>query len=167
MYKDKADKVAYARAYYAANRERILAHVLVRPSNWIAGAPRPCKKCGIEFSGIRCIPCTRKWRRAWEKKTYQENPGVRDARTAKRRAAKMGSMPPWANSFFIEEAYSLAKLRSKVTGIKWEVDHVVPLQSKTVCGLHAETNVRVIPAILNHTKGNRHWPDMPCNHGGV
>lgn len=70
-------------------------------------------------------------------------------------------MPAWANAFMLEEAYILARLRSMVTGYEWDVDHIVPLRSKLVCGLHAETNIQVIPAASNRAKGNRHWPDMP------
>ena len=62
----------------------------------------------------------------------------------------------------IEEFYHLAQLRTKATGIVWHVDHIVPLQSPIVCGLHAETNLQVIPGVMNVGKGNRFWPDMPA-----
>lgn len=85
--------------------------------------------------------------------------------TAKRRAAKRASVAIWADSEFerlaITEAYSLAVLRTAATGIRHEVDHIVPLRGKTVCGLHCAANLRVIPAALNVAKGNRYWPDMP------
>jgi len=71
------------------------------------------------------------------------------------------AMPPWANEFFMEEAYALARLRTQVTGDKWVVDHIVPLRSAIVCGLHAHTNLQVIPHIANSSKGNKWWPDMP------
>lgn len=78
---------------------------------------------------------------------------------ADRRAKERG--PSWSIDFFVREAFHLAKLRTKTTGIKWHVDHIVPLQNKTVCGLHAHTNIQVIPASVNQSKSNRYWPDKP------
>lgn len=57
--------------------------------------------------------------------------------------------------------YIMANELSKMLGVKYQVDHVVPLQSRIVCGLHSHTNLQVIPANVNQSKGNRHWPDMP------
>lgn len=98
--------------------------------------------------------------------TYAEwakaNPEKINALVAKRLAQKRRALPQWANTFFMREAYALAKLRERVVGGKWHVDHIVPLQSEIVCGLHVETNIRVIPAFDNQSKSNRHWPDMPC-----
>ena len=83
------------------------------------------------------------------------------ARVRKYQASKLTAAPQWANYFFIEEIYDLAVRRTKATGFAWEVDHIVPLVSPLVCGLHCEQNLRVIPASVNRSKGNRHWPDMP------
>ena len=80
---------------------------------------------------------------------------------ASRRFSKMNATPKWSNIFFIQEAYALAKLRTKLTGIKWHVDHIVPLKSKLVCGLHCEANLQVITASQNSSKRNYHWPNMP------
>ena len=62
--------------------------------------------------------------------------------------------PAWANKFFIEEIYDLARLRTKVLGEPWVVDHVIPLKHPLVCGLHVETNMRVVPRRVNAAKGN-------------
>lgn len=83
------------------------------------------------------------------------------ARFAKRKAAKRNAVPAWANPFFIEEIYDLAQRRTKVLGVKHHVDHFVPLQNRSVCGLHVEANLRVIPAFDNISNRNRWWPDMP------
>ena len=82
----------------------------------------------------------------------------------RREAAKLKAHPKWANDFFIEEAYDLAARRSMMKSgghAKWHVDHIVPLRSKVVCGLHVHNNLRVVPAAQNRAKGNRFWPDMP------
>jgi len=73
---------------------------------------------------------------------------------ANRRAALLNATPRWANKFFIEEIYEIAKKRSDVTGVKWHVDHVIPLINKKVCGLHVESNLQVITSIENLKKFN-------------
>ena len=62
--------------------------------------------------------------------------------------------PKWANRFFIAEIYELAQLRTKITGISWEVDHIIPVKSNLVCGLHVEHNLQVVPADWNRKKRN-------------
>jgi hypothetical protein len=83
------------------------------------------------------------------------NPHIKAISVARRRANKKTANVVWANRFFMREIYHLAKLRSEATGIKWEVDHIVPLQSPVVCGLHVENNLQVIPAFVNRYKGNK------------
>ena len=96
-------------------------------------------------------------RRRWKK----NNPHLLVESCAKRYATKLNATPTWADQFIIREAYALAKLREKICGGKWHVDHIVPLRSKLVCGLHTHHNLRVIPASINISKNNRYWPDMP------
>jgi hypothetical protein len=95
----------------------------------------------------------RKWARA--------NPDKINTRTARRRAMKLKATPVWADEFILSEAYHLAQLRREATRIEWHVDHIVPLQSRLVCGLHTHHNIQVIPGKENISKNNRHWPDMP------
>lgn len=59
------------------------------------------------------------------------------------------------DTFVLEEAYHLSALRYDITGLKWHVDHIVPLQGKQVCGLHKAINFQVIPAELNRKKYNK------------
>lgn len=65
------------------------------------------------------------------------------------------------SDFIIQESYKLRDLRNALTNIIWHVDHIVPLKSELVCGLHCGFNLRVIPAEYNLKKGNRYWDDMP------
>jgi hypothetical protein len=63
------------------------------------------------------------------------------------------------DALVVAEAYNLAKLRASCTGIKWHVDHIVPVRSASVCGLHNAFNLQVIPAADNLRKGNTFDPD--------
>lgn len=86
---------------------------------------------------------------------YQRNKGHKNSLTAKRRAQALNATPKWADQWFIDEIYDLAKLRTEMTGINWHVDHIIPLQGKLVCGLHVETNLQVIPGYENYKKNNK------------
>lgn len=72
-----------------------------------------------------------------------------------RAAAKRGATPTWANKDAIRAIYLEARRLRKETGLDWHVDHIIPLNGKTVCGLHVETNLRIIRGIENMRKGNR------------
>lgn len=94
------------------------------------------------------------------KKYWAANKSDYAARTAKYRAAMRLATPLWADKEKIKAIYRIAFERSKETGLQWHVDHIVPLISKSVCGLHVESNLAVIEASKNMSKNNRYWPDM-------
>ena len=74
------------------------------------------------------------------------------------RAAKLKATPAWLNKEDRKQMtveYALARWCSKTMGFKYEVDHIVPLQGKEVCGLHVPWNLRVIPQSSNRSKSNR------------
>ena len=58
--------------------------------------------------------------------------------------------------FVYTEAHELRKMRNKTTGTEWHVDHIIPLVSNLVCGLHVWNNFAVIPKVENLHKGNYH-----------
>lgn len=84
------------------------------------------------------------------------NPGTVNAMTAKRRARKFKATPRWANHKAIKALYRACH---SIPG--YQVDHIVPLCSRIVCGLHCEANLQILPADQNRAKSNRFWPDMP------
>lgn len=97
---------------------------------------------------------------AQEQLWVQANPDKVAMRNAKRRARKLRATPAWADREAIASVYEQAQsLRN--AGFDVHVDHIVPLKSKLVCGLHVEHNLRVLPARENYSKQNRYWPDMP------
>lgn len=93
-------------------------------------------------------------------KIKKEKPYYYAEKQAKVRATKKRATPSWADFSKIEIEYSLAAWCSKVMNDSYHVDHIVPLNSKYVCGLHVHDNLRVIHGIENIKKGNRVWPDM-------
>jgi hypothetical protein len=76
----------------------------------------------------------------------------------RRQAKKLQRTPAWLtvdDIWMMREAYALARLRSKMFGFTWHVDHIYPLQGKTVSGLHVPLNLQVITAKANLVKHNR------------
>lgn len=83
-----------------------------------------------------------------------------NARTARRYASKKNATPQFVLEnqdylWMIEQAYDIARIRSKCTGVKWEVDHQLPLRGALVSGLHTPWNLKVIPASENRRKSNQ------------
>lgn len=77
------------------------------------------------------------------------------AQTAKRRADRKNATPSWADLTKIREYYTEAVRLSDETGIPHQVDHIVPLNGKEVCGLHVDYNLRVVTAEENNEKKNK------------
>ena len=99
--------------------------------------------------------------RARAKRNRLSNPAAYAERGSRRRATREQASVTWADRFKVWQFYDEAMKRSKIEGIAYEVDHIVPLKHPLVCGLHNEHNLMVITAQENRAKGNRRWPGMP------
>lgn len=75
-------------------------------------------------------------------------------------ARKLNATPKWADKLEISKIYTKAQQLTRETGIQYNVDHIVPLKSKFVCGLHVPINLEPIPAAINKAKSNLVWPQM-------
>lgn len=87
----------------------------------------------------------------WKKR----NRANQTAEEVHRYAVKMRAVPAWADKDAMELIYKKAREYG------FQVDHIVPLQSRIVSGLHCEDNMQLLDKQLNTSKNNKFWPDMP------
>jgi hypothetical protein len=93
--------------------------------------------------------------RAKRRQHYRENQAIYVANARKREKRVARATPSWADLKAIERFYVEAARLTKETGIKHHVDHIYPIRSKIMCGLHVEGNLQVLPAAINLLKSNR------------
>lgn len=82
---------------------------------------------------------------------------------------RRGRTPNWLSKDqikAIQNFYWLAKDLEVITGERYQVDHIVPLNGKIVCGLHVPWNLQVLPADLNLKKSNSFEQGFSANTGG-
>lgn len=90
----------------------------------------------------------------------KNNPQKSRLINAKKKAVKLNATPSWADQSIIDGMYEAAEI-FRQSGVQMEVDHIIPLRGKTVCGLHTHDNLQLMVRSANAAKSNRVWPDMP------
>ena len=158
---DDPDRSKYFAKYRAENREECLLRSLKsRAKNRAAYAKkrRELRRKNRDEHIQKCRAYKEKTRdrvRDLERARRQRDPAKFRESVARRRAARKMATPAWADREAIIGIYREAAKAG------CHVDHIVPLTSRLVCGLHCEANLQVLPGKENQSKGNRHWPDMP------
>jgi hypothetical protein len=120
--------------YYAANKDLVALKALTRPNE-----------------------DRRKYRAAWA----ERNPMQVKAKNKHRRDKHKQATPPWLTDEHkreIKQLYIDAMTVTKITGVKYVVDHMVPLRSDVVCGLHVPWNLQIMTREENLKKSNKHTP---------
>ena len=151
---NKAGYSAYQLEYARANREKMHA----KSKKW-----RDANREQIKTKNASIYAANPDKARARSLAWTRDNPDKNRAHAALRRARLLRATPAWADPRAIAKIYARAVRKTRETGEPWHVDHIVPLRSKYVCGLHCEANLRVIPGAENCSKGNRHWPDKAAS----
>lgn len=122
---------AAARRYYERNREAVIARALARPSSEV---------------------------RQYRDKHRQNNSEYYKALTSVRKRRHREATPSWITKeqkLAMRQLYLQAQQMTKITGERYVVDHIVPLISDEVCGLHVPWNLRVITQAENLIKSNK------------
>ena len=128
--KSEASKAAGKR-YYEKNKEAVKARANARPKDEV-----------IQY-----------------KKKYKEaNPELYKALTSVRKRRHRKASPRWLTKdqkLAMRQLYLQAMELTKLTGERYVVDHIIPLISDEVCGLHVPWNLRVITQEENLRKSNK------------
>lgn len=117
--------------WYIANREQVIAAALARGPEML-----------------------RRYRQTWKEKNLTS---IR-ADTKVRRRKHREATPPWLTrkqKTQIRQLYQIAITSTQTTGEQYVVDHIYPLRSEFICGLHVPWNLRVITREENHAKSNQ------------
>lgn len=92
-----------------------------------------------------------------KKEWYDNNRDKERSYTAKRRATSKNAriINTGECDKEIQNIYKKAKLLEEINKIPYNVDHIIPLTHKNVCGLDVPWNLRVIPKDMNASKKNK------------
>jgi hypothetical protein len=132
--KSEAAKAAGKR-YYQKNREVVIARAAARPHEEVKG---------------------------YKQKYKDANPELYKALVSVRKRRHRAATPKWVGAEekkAIRQLYLEAQHLTKLTGERYVVDHIYPLISEEVCGLHALRNLRIMTQAENLIKSNK-MPDL-------
>jgi len=164
QYEADKERILEARkTYHKENRDTILARMMrYKDENREILA----QKRKVRYDQNRDELCAKvRWyyknsaeeRRNYRKAYCKANRGKVTEARRRSSAARIRRTPTWLTPldiWLMEEVYMLSELRTRLTGVQWHVDHIIPLQGRTVSGLHVPSNLQVIPAALNQAKSN-------------
>ena len=130
-YNKREDVKDRKNEWYQENRETVINNAATRPAHVL-----------------------REYRNAWKANNKTQIRADTKARRRKHREAT----PPWLTrkqKSEIRQLYQIAISMTQTTGEQYVVDHIVPLRSHEVCGLHVPWNLRVITQEENLKKSNK------------
>lgn len=174
------NKTEYHKQYYEANKEKIKARA---KKHHLKNKDETNRKRREELSEEKRQEINQKAKEYYYRNKekvlekaaiYRENNreiiAERDKRYAKKKPEKLRAIksrrkkkvriatPKWLTKeqlLEIEAFYLKAIELEKETGIPHQVDHIIPIQGKEVCGLHVPWNLQVLTQKENRSKSNK------------
>jgi hypothetical protein len=142
---NRAGNIEKARAWKKRNPARVLASQRARASVNLE-KNRAAREAWAKRNPTKVLESGKRYRK-------QNREKIR-ARLAASKEGREKRCVLWATRDAIIEIYRQAELMTQTTGRLHVVDHIIPLQGRTVSGLHVETNLRVIEHHENAVKHN-------------
>ena len=137
-------------------RAQILEIARIRTRAWVNKNP---ERAAENKRRTNRNEAARRRRNAWKKR----NPEMVAKDNVARRTRKEQAKPAWNNNLKMRVMYRTAAILSQLMKRQFHVDHIYPLRSKYMCGLHVHNNLQILPAAENINKSNRRWPgQLPC-----
>ena len=154
-YKDPAKNAACKKAYSEKNKEKEALRLKEYAQN-NREKVNLAKKKWRDNNKDKMAVYSKQWR--------ENNKGRHNYLLAKRRINKKKATPNWLTDKdyqLICDYYIMAKELEKVFPWKQHVDHIIPLQGKTVCGLHVPDNLQILSVWQNQVKNNSYVENPP------
>ena len=121
-------------------------------------AKRKYYERNAELVKLKALSRSNEDRRRYRNKYRLTNPDLYRAHVSFRRRRFRNATPKWLTKEHkqaIRQLYIDAMTVSRVTGVPYVVDHIIPLLGSTVSGLHVPWNLRVITREENLAKSNQ------------
>lgn len=151
----------YAANWYQLNKERIK---LASRQRYQRIKHNPLEKLARQQWRRNNLVKTREYSRLYRQRHKDRMVAFVQSKNARKRQAQ----PAWADEAKMRVFYRTARILTQLMKRRFEVDHIYPLNSPFMCGLHVETNLQVISREENMRKSNRRWPgQLPCQTKSV
>lgn len=115
-----------------------------------------CKTCESEYNKryhAKNAEKIRERKRPYQLQHYYSNKEQYYARNAKRRATLLNATPGWLTK---EDFLTIKDFFEEAKYFNYDVDHIIPLKGKLVCGLHVPSNLQIISHTENVKKNNKY-----------
>ena len=178
----------YFKAYYQANKERYAE----RSKSWREANPERANELSRKSKAknygkiVSYREKTREKRNAWQREYDKKRPEKMRAHnrkwrekngkdyhsqwraknegkvafyTARRRSRKRYATPSWLTD---SDWQKIDAIYAEAAKSGMDVDHIIPIQGKLVCGLHVPWNLQLLTPTENKMKSSRLPPDHDC-----